>query len=275
MSIISLDDDAMSTSSRSASPTPAPITGPSVDEFVAAVEAVSVPRDATLRSTFPGLSEKAERDLLDAVRAMRGDVTHLLDLKALFETISKANLRLKPSKCRFCVPEIDLLGHRISAEGIRQDPAKTKVITDWQTPKNADELRSFLGLAGYYRRFVENFSKVHLRIGAILSQADDKGVERPLAFISRTLLPAEMNYSATELECLAVVWAIKYWRHYLLGGPQFLVRTDHHALQWLKTLDPTTGRLGRWSLLLQAYDFEIVLPPWQAERGSRRVLASP
>eukprot|EP00741_Cyanophora_paradoxa_P020574 tig00000227_g19860.t1 len=197
---------------------------------------------------------------------------HLLDLKALFETISKANLRLKPSKCRFCVPEIDLLGHRISAEGIRQDPAKTKVITDWQTPKNADELRSFLGLAGYYRRFVENFSKVELKellgrdiilrfpdfskpfilqtdastyaIGAILSQADDKGVERPLAFISRTLLPAEMNYSATELECLA-----------------FLVRTDHHALQWLKTLDPTTGRLGRWSLLLQAYDFEIVYRP--------------
>eukprot|EP00741_Cyanophora_paradoxa_P014192 tig00020754_g13695.t1 len=247
---------------------------------------------------------------------------HLLDLKALFETISKANLRLKPSKCRFCVPEIDLLGHRISAEGIRQDPAKTKVITDWQTPKNADELRSFLGLAGYYRRFVENFSKVvhamqrlllkdavwswpedgpadrafkelkellgrdiilrfpdfskpfilqtdasTYAIGAILSQADDKGVERPLAFISRTLLPAEMNYSATELECLAVVWAIKYWRHYLLGGPQFLVRTDHHALQWLKTLDPTTGRLGRWSLLLQAYDFEIVYRPGKQNGG--------
>eukprot|EP00741_Cyanophora_paradoxa_P022756 tig00021504_g21978.t1 len=167
---------------------------------------------------------------------------HLLDLKALFETISKANLRLKPSKCRFCVPEIDLLGHRISAEGIRQDPAKTKVITDWQTPKNADELRSFLGLAGYYRRFVENFSKVTdastYAIGAILSQADDKGVERPLAFISRTLLPAEMNYSATELECLAVVWAIKYWRHYLLGGPQFL-----------------------------AYDFEIVYRPGKQNGG--------
>eukprot|EP00741_Cyanophora_paradoxa_P002997 tig00000658_g2909.t1 len=247
---------------------------------------------------------------------------HLLDLKALFETISKANLRLKPSKCRFCVPEIDLLGHRISAEGIRQDPAKTKVISDWQTPKNADELRSFLGLAGYYRRFVENFSKVvyamqrlllkdavwswpeggaadrafkelkellgrdiilrfpdfskpfilqtdasTYAIGAILSQTDKDGVERPLAFISRTLLPAEMNYSATELECLAVVWAIKYWRHYLLGGPQFLVRTDHHALQWLKSLDPTTGRLGRWSLLLQAYDFDIVYRPGKQNGG--------
>eukprot|EP00741_Cyanophora_paradoxa_P015154 tig00020849_g14625.t1 len=247
---------------------------------------------------------------------------HLLDLKALFEAISKANLRLKPSKCRFCVPEIDLLGHRISAEGIRQDPAKTKVISDWQTPKNADELRSFLGLAGYYRRFVENFSKVvyamqrlllkdavwswpeggaadrafkelkellgrdiilrfpdfskpfilqtdasTYAIGAILSQTDKDGVERPLAFISRTLLPAEMNYSATELECLAVVWAIKYWRHYLLGGPQFLVRTDHHALQWLKSLDPTTGRLGRWSLLLQAYDFDIVYRPGKQNGG--------
>eukprot|EP00741_Cyanophora_paradoxa_P021588 tig00021366_g20838.t1 len=230
---------------------------------------------------------------------------HLLDLKALFETISKANLRLKPSK--------DPAG-----------PAKTKVISDWQTPKNADELRSFLGLAGYYRRFVENFSKVvyamqrlllkdavwswpeggaadrafkelkellgrdiilrfpdfskpfilqtdasTYAIGAILSQTDKDGVERPLAFISRTLLPAEMNYSATELECLAVVWAIKYWRHYLLGGPQFLVRTDHHALQWLKSLDPTTGRLGRWSrsLLLQAYDFEIVYRPGKQNGG--------
>eukprot|EP00741_Cyanophora_paradoxa_P023212 tig00021572_g22420.t1 len=198
---------------------------------------------------------------------------HLLDLKALFETISKANLRLKPSKCRFCVPEIDLLGHRISAEGIRQDPAKTKVITDWQTPKNADELRSFsprrllpplcrellqsgarhaapsiegrrlelargrpadrafkelkellgrdiiLRFPDFSKPFILQTDASTYAIGAILSQADDKGVERPLAFISRTLLPAEMNYSATELECLAVVWAIKYWRHYLLGGP--------------------------------------------------------
>eukprot|EP00741_Cyanophora_paradoxa_P005406 tig00000881_g5242.t1 len=187
---------------------------------------------------------------------------HLLDLKALFEAISKANLRLKPSKCRFCVPEIDLLGHRISAEGIRQDPAKTKVISDWQTPKNADELRSFLGLAGYYRRFVENFSKVVYAMqrlllkDAVWSWPEGGAADRAFKelkellgrdiILRRTLLPAEMNYSATELECLAVVWAIKYWRHYLLGGPQFLVRTDHHALQWLKSLDPTTGSRGLW-----------------------------
>eukprot|EP00741_Cyanophora_paradoxa_P010869 tig00020553_g10508.t1 len=237
---------------------------------------------------------------------------HLLDLEALFKAIVPANLRLKPSKCRFGVSEINLLGHLVSAEGIRQDPAKLAVIRDYPAPTDADRLRSFLGLAGYYRRFVEGFARIvqpmqrlllrdaewnwgeaqqasfeklkaalllnlvlkypdferpfilstdasTYALGAILSQLDGSTppVERPIGFISRTLAPAERNYSATELECLAVVWAIKYWRHFLLGGPQFTVRTDHHALQWLRTRDETTGRLGRWALLLQSYDFVV------------------
>eukprot|EP00741_Cyanophora_paradoxa_P004593 tig00000101_g4457.t1 len=223
-----------------------------------------------------------------------------------------ANLRLKPSKCRFGVAEVALLGHLVSAEGIRQDPAKLAFIRQYPPPANADQLRSFLGLAGYYRRFVNGFARVThplqrllLRdavwqwtevhqaafealkaalledlvlgypdferpfilstdastyaIGAILSQSDggSPARERPIAFISRTLAPAERNYTATELECLAVVWAIKYWRHFLLGGPQFLVRTDHQALQWLRSREATSGRLGRWSLLLQSYDFVV------------------
>eukprot|EP00741_Cyanophora_paradoxa_P023195 tig00021572_g22403.t1 len=237
---------------------------------------------------------------------------HLLDLEALFRAIMPANLRLKPSKCRFGVAEVALLGHLVSAEGIRQDPAKLAFIRQYPPPANADQLRSFLGLAGYYRRFVNGFARVThplqrllLRdaawqwtevhqaafealkaalledlvlgypdferpfilstdastyaIGAILSQSDGGSPvrERPIAFISRTLAPAERNYTATELECLAVVWAIKYWRHFLLGGPQFLVRTDHHALQWLRSREATSGRLGRWSLLLQSYDFVV------------------
>eukprot|EP00741_Cyanophora_paradoxa_P013700 tig00020710_g13226.t1 len=226
--------------------------------------------------------------------------------------IMPANLRLKPSKCRFGVAEVALLGHLVSAEGIRQDPAKLAFIRQYPPPANADQLRSFLGLAGYYRRFVNGFARVThplqrllLRdavwqwtevhqaafealkaalledlvlgypdferpfilstdastyaIGAILSQSDggSPARERPIAFISRTLAPAERNYTATELECLAVVWAIKYWRHFLLGGPQFLVRTDHQALQWLRSREATSGRLGRWSLLLQSYDFVV------------------
>eukprot|EP00741_Cyanophora_paradoxa_P001873 tig00000520_g1815.t1 len=237
---------------------------------------------------------------------------HLLDLEALFRAIMPANLRLKPSKCRFGVAEVALLGHLVSAEGIRQDPAKLAFIRQYPPPANADQLRSFLGLAGYYRRFVNGFARVThplqrllLRdavwqwtevhqaafealkaalledlvlgypdferpfilstdastyaIGAILSQSDggSPARERPIAFISRTLAPAERNYTATELECLAVVWAIKYWRHFLLGGPQFLVRTDHQALQWLRSREATSGRLGRWSLLLQSYDFVV------------------
>lgn len=103
-------------------------------------------------------------------------------------------------------------------------------------------------------------------LGAVLTQTHD-GTERVIAYASRTLNSAERNYSATELECLAVVWGIRRMRDYL-EGYRFTVLTDHQSLKWLQRLDAPTGRLGRWVLELQQYDFDI-----QYRKGSLNTVA--
>ncbi|CAB0006704.1 unnamed protein product [Nesidiocoris tenuis] len=90
-------------------------------------------------------------------------------------------------------------------------------------------------------------------VGAVLSQLHD-GKEHPVAYASRALNKAEMNYSATELELLAIVYAVNYFHQYLWGS-HFTIITDHAALRYLHQMKDSNSRIMRWSLLLEEYAY--------------------
>jgi hypothetical protein len=239
---------------------------------------------------------------------------HLKDLTQVFDALRKANLTLKVSKCHFCRNEIKYLGHVITKHGIKPDPALISAIKEFPQPRKSKDVQAFLGLTGYYRRFIQNYAKIaepllkqirniknerntnhHIiwneectesfetlkqklisspimntpnfqhpfileldacayGLGAVLAQEYD-GKKFVVAYASRTLSPTERNYSATEREALAIVWATKHFRPYI-EGMEIIIRTDCQALQWLKESKDVTGRLARWAMHLTAFQIK-------------------
>ena len=85
---------------------------------------------------------------------------HFQRLAAVLTRLRDTGLKLKSSKCRLLQKHVAFLGHIVSEDGVSTDPEKVRAITDWPTPENLREVRSFVGLCSYYRRFVEGFAKI-------------------------------------------------------------------------------------------------------------------
>ncbi len=234
---------------------------------------------------------------------------HLERLATVLQRLRGAGLKLKASKCKFMRKEVLYLGHIVSTAGVQPNPAKTEAASAYPVQKNVHDLRQFLGLANYYRRFVRGFSRIAeplyqltrktakgfqwtsqcqtafeelktilvnppnlaypdfskpfilhtdasaFAIGGVLSQ-EHNGKECVISYWSRQLNKAERKYSTTEREALAAVAAIKEFYPYLYGFPFTLV-TDHNPLTCLKGLKDFGGRLTRWLMFLQQFNFSV------------------
>ncbi|GKB43222.1 putative reverse transcriptase domain-containing protein [Tanacetum coccineum] len=90
----------------------------------------------------------------------KSEEEHEVHLKTILDLLEKEKLYAKFSKCEFWLKEVQFLGHVVNRDGIHVDPSKVESVKNWKTPESSTEIRSFLGLAGYYRRFIENFSKI-------------------------------------------------------------------------------------------------------------------
>ena len=85
---------------------------------------------------------------------------HLVRLESVLNRLGTHGLKLKPSKCKLMQKRVSFLGHIVSGDGVEVDPEKTEAINSWDTPRSVKEVRSFLGLCSYYRRFVPGYAEI-------------------------------------------------------------------------------------------------------------------
>lgn len=235
--------------------------------------------------------------------------THVNLLEQVARCLRKSGLTINVEKSKFCMTEVRYLGYIVGNGCLKADPDKVAAILEFPVPATVRQVRRFLGMTGWYRRFIANYADVAAPItdllsptdklkwndtaqeafnklklcltsapilthpdfkrpfiiqcdasstgvGSVLYQLDDEDVEHPIAYMSKKLNSAQRNYSVTELECWAAVLSVKKFRGYVEGHP-FKIVTDHASLKWLMSQKDLAGRLARWSLKLQGFDFSI------------------
>nr|GFA25697.1 retrotransposon protein, putative, Ty3-gypsy subclass [Tanacetum cinerariifolium] len=119
-----------------------------------------LPRIDDLFDQLQGSNIYSKIDLRSGYHQLKNEKEHEEYLKAILGLLKEEKLYAKFSKCEFWIPKVQFLGHVIDSRGIHVDLAKIESIKDWASPKTPTEIRQFLGIAGYYRRFIEGFSKI-------------------------------------------------------------------------------------------------------------------
>nr|GEZ06819.1 reverse transcriptase domain-containing protein [Tanacetum cinerariifolium] len=202
-----------------------------------------------MMAIFYNMIEKTMEVFMDDFLVFKNSFQSCLShLERMLKRCEDTNLCLNWEKSHFMVKEGIVLDHKISKQWIEVDKAKVDVITKLPHPTTVKGIRSFPGHAGFYR---SDFA-----IGAVLWQHQDKHF-RPMHYASKTMTEAKYNYTTTEKEMLAVVYAFEKFRSYLIMNKS-IVYTDHFALKYLFAKKVLKARLLRWVLLLQEFTFKVI-----------------
>ena len=250
----------------------------------------------------------------DCIVFAKGDEQFVQRLRKVFIAFRKSNVLLKAKKCKFGTPKIEYVGKVISRDGLTMSADKIATILDFPKPVQTTSLRSFLGLANYFRDFVPNhsntvsplhkmidnsakkktpvvwtpegvlaFEKIRELISlspllyfvnetapiTLMTDASDygiggylfqkvKGVDQPVAFVSKSLSEVQLRWSVIQKEAFAIFFCCTKLSH-LLRDRTFMIKTDHRNLTFLK--NDSNAMVVRWSIALQEFDFQLEFVP--------------
>jgi len=242
---------------------------------------------------------------------------HRAQVNKVLNVLREAGLQLDIKKCEFEVKTTKYLGFIIDAgKGLRMDSEKIKAVRDWKAPTTVKAVRSFLGFANFYRRFIKDFAGIASPLtrltgdvpfrwteqenqaferlkeifttepvlaqfdpdretvvetdssgyitGGTLSQYDDQGILRPVAYFSKKHNPHECNYEIHDKEMLAIIRCLEEWDAELRSVAKFTVLTDHKNLEYFTKPRMLNERQIRWSIFLGRYNMVLQYRPGKA-----------
>ncbi|KAA8499909.1 Transposon Ty3-I Gag-Pol polyprotein [Porphyridium purpureum] len=220
-----------------------------------------------MNELFADLLDKTVIVYLDDILVFTKDrQSHAEVLKEVLSRLQKAGYRLKRKKCSFFVSEVEYLGNIVGNGCVKMDPRKVEALRDWPVPKTVTELRSFLGMTSWFRRFVKGYSTVVAPLTSLLQNAKSKKqlielgdegksafkkivgmlTEAPVLALPDPEKPFEVYTDRSEVA----------FRPYLYGA-KFVLHTDHEALKHLMTQKELNGRQARWLDFLAEFDITI------------------
>ena len=275
-------------------------------------------------ATFQSLMNEIFHDCIDEFLVVyiddllvfsKNEESHYRHLEIVLQRLKEHELYVSPKKCEFFKDEMDFLGLLIGKNGIKVNPKKVEILKTWPKPDSITDLRSFLGLLQFFRRFIPKFAQIaapltdltkkdrglhkwdgscddaferlktaiteapilvspdwkkpfrghvdasQTAIGGTLTQLDENGRDRVIAFYSKKLSDAEANYTANDRELLALVRFLERFRCYLEGST-FKIITDNQVLKYFFTKPKLSRREARWSETLGNFGvFPITLKP--------------